>query len=93
MPAAATKPKPTQSTARRPVLLDLPYARKLRRQRRHVEIIRAVVGVEDVGVLRAQGFEAACDLRAGAVAEGDQGQVAHAASHSASTSGSCSSGA
>ncbi|MGW3492842.1 hypothetical protein [Streptomyces sp. NPDC001020] len=26
MPAAATKPKPTQSTARRPVPLDLPYA-------------------------------------------------------------------
>ncbi len=26
MPAAATKPKPTQSTAKRPVLLDLPYA-------------------------------------------------------------------
>lgn len=26
MPAAATKPKPTQSTARRPVQLDLPYA-------------------------------------------------------------------
>ncbi|KFG75872.1 hypothetical protein [Streptomyces mutabilis] len=25
MPAAAVKPKPTQSTARRPVLLDLPY--------------------------------------------------------------------
>ncbi|MFI6206465.1 hypothetical protein ACIBAI_08685 [Streptomyces sp. NPDC051041] len=26
MPAAAVKPKPTQSTARRPVLLDSPYA-------------------------------------------------------------------
>lgn len=26
MPAAALKPLPTQSTARRPVLLDLPYA-------------------------------------------------------------------
>jgi hypothetical protein len=26
VPAAATKPKPTQSTARRPVPLDLPYA-------------------------------------------------------------------
>ncbi|MEV5984015.1 hypothetical protein AB0L85_03255 [Streptomyces sp. NPDC052051] len=26
MPAAATQPKPTQSTARRPVPLDLPYA-------------------------------------------------------------------
>lgn len=25
MPAAALKPKPTQSTAKRPVLLDLPY--------------------------------------------------------------------
>ncbi|MET7850890.1 hypothetical protein AB0D78_00260 [Streptomyces avermitilis] len=25
MPAAALKPKPTQSTSRRPVLLDLPY--------------------------------------------------------------------
>lgn len=26
MPAAATKPKPTQSTARRPVPMELPYA-------------------------------------------------------------------